>query len=139
MVALASFVSASSKPSTAQHPISLRLKRLNSTSDVKTKPRFFQNILELNPGKSFEVNVDKWNALKQSGLFANLSAKSFFKKDGIAVEVSGIELDNHVRCSPEITLTTSRDNRPEVFGGVSVQSQSKSMEHENHICFLLFS
>eukprot|EP01036_Dinobryon_divergens_P026046 gene26046-34648_t len=111
------------------NPIILKLHRFsnnNKTStikDSKTKALFFSRVLDLQPGKPFELNVDKWIALQRSGLFSNLTAKSVVIKDSrsnnsesVALEISGIE-NPSTTFAPEIGVSLSITT-PEVCGGV---------------------
>lgn len=112
--------------STSMNPIILKLRRYNSdnkTSAIKTKALFFNNVLDLKPGKPFELNIDKWIALQRSGLFSNLTAKSVVIRDSsngnisdtISLEISGIE-NPTTSFSPELGFSLSVS--PEVCGGV---------------------
>ena len=112
--------------STSMNPIILKLRRYNSdnkTSAIKTKALFFNNVLDLKPGKPFELNIDNWIALQRSGLFSNLTAKSVVIRDSsngnisdtISLEISGIE-NPTTSFSPELGFSLSVS--PEVCGGV---------------------
>ncbi len=106
---------------TAHHPVNLMLKTTactNGFTSARSKPQLFQNVLELTTGQHYKINVNKWNALKSSGLFANLSAKSFMKDSGVGINITGVELNTRL-ISPEITVASARDKRPEIYGGVT--------------------
>lgn len=125
---------------TAKTPVILKLSRksvtqsnitesVDSSLQPRSKPKLFEKVLGLEPGEPFNLQLEKWSMLQQSGLFRNLSAKSFLPSDDqIALEVSGIELPS-IYLSPEVTLQPSIDE-PEVSGGVSSESIHICVEHD---------
>eukprot|EP01041_Mallomonas_annulata_P012691 gene12691-26732_t len=108
-------------------PVHLNLKRVgfrktNTSSilvdmdaPVRTQPELFARVLKLHPNKPFTMNLDRWRLLKSSGLFANLTAKSYVNDDKVHLEVQGVELPS-IRFSPEVSVSASL-TRPEVAGG----------------------
>ena len=101
---------------TSKNPISLggliraRVKVNETTSEVSTvveqksvrsRSALFERALDMSPGLPFVFNIDKWRDLQNSGLFYNLSASVFKRKDdSVGVEISGYELPS-VRFAPE--------------------------------------
>jgi hypothetical protein len=108
-------------------PIILQLKRLpsarsNQTRSITTSPAFFQRVLNLNPGEPFQLDFQKWLALKQCGLFTNLTARTVVTTDNlgnesVSLEVMGIE-NPSLSIAPELGFSLSL-TRPEISGGVS--------------------
>lgn len=108
-------------------PIVLNLKRVatNDTgiakllkSGIRTKTAFFTDTLRIRSGKSFNLDLDRWNAIQRSGLFKNLTAEAIpIGKNEVALKITGVELPS-IRFAPEISVAASID-RPEVSGGVS--------------------
>ncbi len=111
----------------SHNPVRLNLSpfiKSNSTAlpshyDIKTSPRFFEQVMDLTPGRNFTFNFDKWIQIQRSGLFSNLTVRTVTDEDGsIALDISGHEFPS-LRFAPEITISRfSKD--PEVSGGVSV-------------------
>ena len=83
----------------------------------KSKITLFQEVLGLKPDEPFIFNRDKWEALKNSGLFVNLTASSAMSHDGVVLNITGYELPS-TKFSPEVAVVASLEN-PEVHGGVS--------------------
>jgi hypothetical protein len=114
----------SSALNTATKPISLDLKSSHADKNIdgitvscRTKPQLIQSVLQLKPGEPFSIDVGKWKALKNCGLFKSLTARSYISGDGVGLHVSGIE-QNTRRCKPELSVIASLD-KPEITGGVS--------------------
>lgn len=109
---------------TAKYPIILKLQRninRNSSapiydSNIKTKPELFQEALGLIPNSTFCLNYDSWLELKSSGLFHNLTAKSFMRNNEIYLEISGIELPS-TEFTPEVSVQDV-SKTPDFSGGV---------------------
>lgn len=113
---------------TSQKPIILNLKRIipggvtkvgNETIIVpptikqsRSKEEFFQELLDLKPGKDFNLNLDKWRAIQTCGLYTNLTATTTVKEDGVALEIQGVE-NPSIRFAPESSIGGSLD-APEV-------------------------
>ena len=100
---------------TSPHPIISNVRKTNRQMGA-TKPIFFQQVLGLKPGKAFNFNIEKWKALVHSGLFSNLTARSFEHPDGVVLNITGVELPT-TYFTPEASIVASLDN-PEVLGGV---------------------
>jgi hypothetical protein len=79
-----------------------------------------QRVLGLVPGKRFEFSLDRWIALKESGLYRNLTAKTILKDNEVILEVSGVEMPC-VTFAPEVSVGASLSN-PNIAGGVSNDS-----------------
>ena len=111
----------------SKSPIALNLHRaiVNDTSlvrvpqsGVRTRSQFFEKTLGLVPGKPFDFDLLKWNAIQSSGLFRNLTAKATqVGANEVLLTITGQELPS-IRFSPEVSVAASID-RPEVSGGVS--------------------
>jgi len=100
---------------TSPHPIVSNIRKSNHQLGT-TKPVFFQQVLGLKPGKAFNFNIEKWKALVHSGLFSNLTARSYEHPDGVVLNITGVELPT-TYFTPEASIVASLDN-PEVLGGV---------------------
>lgn len=108
---------------TSKPPIYLNIKRYNSSATPqnvvfvgRTRPFFFQQALDLVPGKPFVFNIDRWLEIQRCGLFRNLTAKTSIQNDNVLLEINGIE-NPSLSISPEIGVSLSFV-RPEVSGGV---------------------
>lgn len=115
---------------TSRLPVALNLKTYkqmlsenkNTTDllkrdDVRTKPFLFQKVLGLKPGKIFEFPMDRWRALKESGLYYNLTVQTIIKNNEAYLNISGVERPC-VTFAPELSVGSSLSN-PNVAGGVS--------------------
>ena len=100
--------------------IILQLQRFNSTEEPRTKPLFFEEILNLKPGDYFVFQLDKWREIQKSKLFSNITANVLATKDGknLSVLVKGIELPS-ITFSPEVSLEPSTVKRSGFSGGLS--------------------
>jgi hypothetical protein len=118
---------------TSKTPIILNLKRIipggvsqvgNQTITLpprikkgRSRADFFQEILDLKPGKDFNLNLDKWRAIQSSGLYTNLTATTTVKDDGVALEIQGVE-NPSIKFAPESSIGGSLE-APEVSFSVS--------------------
>jgi len=100
--------------------IVLQLQKFNSTEEPRTKPSFFEDVLNLKPGDFFVFQLDKWREIQKSKLFTNITANVLTTKDGkfLSVLVKGIELPS-ITFSPEISLEPSSVKRSGFAGGLS--------------------
>jgi hypothetical protein len=99
-----------------RNPVNATLNPDDSDCTVRTRPSFFREVLNLVPGRAFEFDLLKWQQIKQSGLFSNLTARAAMTTDGAALFIEGDELPA-ITFSPEITLSASLED-PQVAGGV---------------------
>lgn len=101
-------------------PVIVQLQRFNSTEPPRTKPLFFENVLDLKPGDYFLFQLDKWREIQKSKLFANITANVLTTKDGknLTVLVKGVELPS-ITFSPELSLEPSTVKRSGFSGGLS--------------------
>lgn len=90
---------------------------IDTEREPKTKQKFFTQLLDLRSGANFTLNINKWKAIQESGLFYNLTARVHESPDGIVMDIKGKELPS-ITFAPEVSLSPSLD-RPEISGGVS--------------------
>jgi hypothetical protein len=74
-------------------------------------------MLGLTPHQDFNLNVENWKILQQSGLFSDLTASTVVKEDGVALEITGYE-NPSLKFAPQSSIGGSIDN-PEVSFAVS--------------------
>jgi hypothetical protein len=112
----------------SKNPISVDIKRVkvNETGIIRlpkgengrSKPLFFQQTLGIREGQPFKFDIEKWQALKECGLFRNLTAKSGTNNNGeVVLKITGEELPS-ITFSPVVSVTASIE-RPEATGGLS--------------------
>lgn len=111
------------------NPVKLSMQRLKRngnltvlTSDFRTHPNLFKDALKLQPGQPFKVDINAWDDIATSGLFANLSAVSEVVDDGVCLNITGIELPSRF-FEPKLGFTTSLD-APDPSGGVLLHKSS---------------
>jgi hypothetical protein len=118
---------------TSKIPVQLSLKRINGfrnatepKAEARSKPAFFANVLGLQPESPANLDINLWRALRDCGMFVNLTATTFIAEDGgVRIGIEGYEIPT-MKFSPEVTVAASLE-RPEVSGGVS-----KSHILQNH-------
>ncbi len=106
-------------------PIVMKLKRFNKLSNdsegqIRTRPLLFQNVLKLSPGNPFHLSFDRWKALKECGLFRNLTAHAIMQNDGAQLEIAGMEMPC-ITFAPELSLGSSLSH-PNIAGGVGLNA-----------------
>jgi hypothetical protein len=82
--------------------ISARTQRATD-DDIRTRPEFFENALGIYDRDHVTVNPERWQRVKSSGLFSNLTAKCVVQPDlSVKMFVAGSELPSRV-VTPEIS------------------------------------
>lgn len=120
----------------ARVPIELKLRRYSnqtvvSNLNVKTKPLFFQRMLDARLGSpdTLSFNVKRWQELRQSRLFSNLTAKvvqrdfQHTNKPINLLQIEGTEMPS-TTLRPEVSVSMGDDDYPEVEGGIYLKDSN---------------
>lgn len=103
----------------SSQPFQIHLQKQYNTSRAPvTQSQFFENALGLFPGGNFHLDYDKWLAVKNCGLFSDLTANISISGDNEAeISIFGKELPC-ISIRPDVSIG-SNDQGIEVLGGVS--------------------
>ena len=111
-------------------PFVLKLQPINDTivrsnlqfslnNVVRTKPKFFEDVLGIKPGANATLSYQRWLELKSSGLFTNLTMEAVVDQNGdMSYLVFGKEKSSR-QFSPEVSIASNKYGGFELSGGVS--------------------